>query len=386
MRKKILITGGHSTPAFAVLNKLIEKTNYRYVWVGEKFNQKGTREPSAEYKTVTEHYKLKFINLKTGKLMRAWSIGTVHHGILQFFLIAWGFIRAFFIILSQRPSLVLSFGGFTAVPIVFWAWVFRRKVITHEQTIVSGLANRISARYANKILASWKNSIQFFPKDKVILTGNPIREEVFKIQSNITEKFDKNLPTIYITGGNQGAHEINSRIFLILSDLLEIANIVHQTGSSTVTNDYKRALEIQELLEEPYKSRYIVRDYVGPIEIGEILNKADVLISRAGANIIGEIIALSKRAVLIPIPWTSGNEQVKNAQMVEDIGLAVKLNQDDDLKPIEIFNAVIDGLDRKKNGVGYDGRPFSEVQKDATELIGLDSANTIADIIIDEFK
>ncbi len=380
--KKILITGGHATPAFAVINELRRHSDFKFVWVGEKHNQKGNRNPSAEYVTVTKEYKIPFINLKSGKLVRKWDKSNFISAFLQFPRIFLGSLKALFIILSVRPRIILSFGGFTAVPIVFWAHFFGIRVITHEQTIVSGLANRIIAKYADKVLVSWASSIDFFPEKKVVLTGNPIREDIFEIRSEITKNLDPNLPIIYITGGNQGAHEINFRVFAIINDLLEIANVIHQTGNSSVTKDYEKGLSIYEELDEIKKKRYVVKSYVGIDEIGEVLNKSDLIISRSGANTICEILALGKHSILIPIPWTSGDEQEKNAQLVADIGLALKLTQTDNLEPNDLYNAIVDGLDRVERKIGFGGIPISVVKEEASGLIKIDAASLVAGIVI----
>ncbi len=382
MKRKIIITGGHSTPAFAVLNELQRHSDLKVVWVGEKFNQLGNKNPSAEYTTVKEKYKIRFINLKSGKLVRKWNAENAAHGLFQLFRLVVGSLKALCIILTVRPRLILSFGGFTAVPIVFWAHFFGIRVITHEQTLVPGLANKIIAKYADKILLSWSRAAHGFPEKKLILTGNPIREEVFQIQSNITANFDENLPIIYITGGNQGAHEINSRVFAIIKDLLDIANVIHQTGNSTVTKDYEKALGIWEELEDYKKARYIVRSYMGPEVIGEVMNRSDLIVSRAGANTITEILALGKHSILIPIPWSSGNEQEENAQLVADVGLALRLTQNEELEPMDLYNAIVDGLDRVERGLGFRGRDMKKVKEDASSLVKLDAADLVTQVVL----
>ncbi|MBE0573771.1 glycosyltransferase, partial [Candidatus Dojkabacteria bacterium] len=230
--QKILVTGGHLTPAIAVVTELKKRGYSNFVWIGHKYNQASTKTPSAEFNTVTNS-SIPFYNLKTGKLIRDWSFSTFIYGIKNLFWILLGFINSLRIILKERPRLILSFGGYLALPVVITGKLLGARIVTHEQTIVTGLANKIISKFANKVLISWESSFKYFNAAKTIFTGNPIRSEVFEVTNdNLVENLNPDLPTLLIYGGNQGAHEINKRIFDILEDLLNDFNIIHQTGSS----------------------------------------------------------------------------------------------------------------------------------------------------------
>jgi UDP-N-acetylglucosamine--N-acetylmuramyl-(pentapeptide) pyrophosphoryl-undecaprenol N-acetylglucosamine transferase len=399
---RIMITGGHSTPAFAVLDEILkieisnpQKTSSPFLgtpskggevqvcWVGEKHNQRGNKEVSAEYKIVKEKYKIKFINLVSGKLIRHWSPGTFFNGLRETFNFILGFIKSFFIILRERPDLVISFGGFTAVPIVINAKLFRKKVITHEQTIVAGLANKIIAKFADKVCITFEDSFKYYPKSKTILTGNPIRKDVFEIKSNNFTEFNKNLPIIYITGGNQGAHEINKRVFQILPDLLEIANAIHQTGNSTITQDFEKAKEFEDFYKaKDTKGKYIEKNYVLHDEIGEALNKSDLILSRAGANSVLEILALGKLSIFVPIPWASHDEQTKNARFVESLGLGKVLIQTDSLTAQEVLEVIKNALELKSQNLGFNNQNLNEITKVAKSKVKLDAAEEVVQIAL----
>lgn len=379
--KTILFTGGHSTPAFAVLDELLkDHPDWKYLWVSEKHNQRGTKAVSAEYQTVINKYKIPFISIRAGKIQRSWTFGTLLIGISELFNLLIGFIQSFFVIIRRRPDVVLSFGGFLAVPVAFWAWIFRIPVATHEQTIVTGLANKVISKFAKKVFISFESSRKYFNQSKVVFTGNPIRQDVFEVRSNITNSLDKNLPTIYITGGNQGANEINKRISQIITQLLEISNVVHQTGNSTITNDFTHATSLRENLPENLKQRYIVKDYVKPDEIGEVFSKADVILSRAGANSVLEILALGKLTVFIPIPWTSHDEQTKNANMVaNETGLGFVLTQTEKLTAQEILKALEKGLDCKRKSLGFNGESIEKCVEYARSKVRLDAARKVVE-------
>src|SRR5690606_6690645 len=374
----ILITGGHLTPAVAVVNELKKRGYINLVWVGHKFNQTGNKELSPEFITVRD-LNIPFIELRTGKLTRKWTFQTLLPGIINFFLIFWGFLKSFYIILRYRPRLVLSFGGYLAVPVVLWGKIFRSRIITHEQTIVVGLANRIIAKFADKILISWVNSRKYFNPKKTVLTGNPIRRDIFFVKSDtLTKDFDKKMPTLLIYGGNQGSHEINKRIFNILEKLLEDCNIIHQTGNSTITNDYKKALEIKESLPISLKWRYQVRDYILSHEVGEALNKADLIFSRSGANSVSEYLALGKLCILMPIPWASHDEQTKNANLVASTGLGYVLPQKNSLASETVYQTILMGLNQLKSGKGFNDEDIQKCIEYAKSLVVLDAPQNVA--------
>jgi UDP-N-acetylglucosamine--N-acetylmuramyl-(pentapeptide) pyrophosphoryl-undecaprenol N-acetylglucosamine transferase len=348
-QNKILFVGGHMTPALAVLEEFKSRGYHNFVWLGHKYPQTFSKLESSEFKVVTAQ-NIKFYNIHAGKLWRKWTKATLFKGLYNLCLIPVGVVEAFFILLRERPRVVVSFGGYIALPVVFAAWLLRIKAVTHEQTMTSGMANRILAKFANKIFVSWPNSKKFYPANKTILTGNPIRKEVFDITTN-QFNFNNDLPIIYITGGNQGANTINWRLFEILPELLKTNNIIHQTGNSTLTNDFTKAQQKHASLPAQLKERYVfAANFYGP-EIGEIFAKAQLVVSRAGANTVSEIIALDKYALFIPIPWSSGNEQQKNAEYAHSLGNGEILKQYDAMQPTELLLAIKHALNlaRKRN-------------------------------------
>jgi len=377
----ILITGGHLTPAVAVLSELRKRGFNNFLWVGHKYNQAGNKEFSPEYQTI-KNSNIEFIDLKTGKIIRKWTRETFIYGLKQFYLVFVGLFKSLFIILNKKPKLILSFGGYLAVPIVIWAKFLGVKVITHDQVVTPGLANKIISRFADKILVSWESSKKFFNSNKTIFTGNPIRREIFLVKSNtLTKDFFNDLPILYITGGNQGANEINKRIFPILNMLLEDCNIIHQTGNSTTTNDYQKALDLQKNLPQQLRYRYLVKDYILADEIGEAFNKSNLIFSRAGGNTVVEILALGKLAIFMPIPWASHDEQTKNAEMVKSTGLGYILIQKDYLSAQTVYQTILLGLSQYKKEKGFDNRDLKIAIDNAKSLVVLDAPIRVVDEI-----
>lgn len=376
---KIMLIGGHLTPALAVLKELRRRGYSNFVWVGTKYNQAGNKEQTQEFKII-EKEEIKFINLKTGKLIRSISFSTLIYAIKQFLLLFLGFFKSFYIILKERPKIVLSFGGYLGVPVAFWARVLGCKVVTHEQTMAIGLANKIIAKFSHKVLVSWEKNLTQYSSTKVVLVGNPIRKDLLiPVEKNLTTELNPKLPIVFITGGNQGANEINRRIFLTINRLLEKANVIHQTGNSSVTKDFEKAISIKESLPEDYKTRYIVKDYFPTEEVSEILQHSDLIFSRAGANTVTEILALGKLAILMPIPWVSGNEQFLNAKLVESAGLGYILEQKDSLSHETVYQTILLGLNQAKAGKGFNDKNIEESQEYAKKLINIDAPNRFVD-------
>jgi len=378
--KKILITGGHLTPAIAVLMELKSRGYSNFIWVGHKFNQAGSNSPTAEFKTV-ESLNIPFKNLKTGKLIRDWSLNTFIYGIKNLFFILIGFMSAFIIILKEKPIIVVSFGGYLALPIVIAAKLLAIKIVTHEQTIVTGLANKIISRFANKILISWESSAQYFNKSKTVFTGNPIRESIYSITDmTLLNELDNSLPTVLVYGGNQGAHEINKRVFEIIEDLLKDFNVIHQTGSSNITKDNERSLHIKSSLSLEIKNRYLPIEYINGEHVGAVLNNAEIIIGRSGANTITEILALCKLCILIPIPQTSHDEQIKNAKLVESIGLAMYLDQKN-LTSQKLYQSILLLRNQLKLNKAVNNKALDEVKVTAKKLIKTDAAKLVVNEI-----
>ncbi|HUS51987.1 MAG TPA: UDP-N-acetylglucosamine--N-acetylmuramyl-(pentapeptide) pyrophosphoryl-undecaprenol N-acetylglucosamine transferase [Candidatus Bathyarchaeia archaeon] len=366
MKKKsqdrVIITGGHHNSALVVAEKL-RKKGYKVIWFGHKFSMWGDKKPGAEYEEVTRAG-FEFIEIKAGKFYR-----TYHP--LKLVRIPFGFVQSFYCLLKFRPNLILSFGGYLAVPVVISGWLMRVPIITHEQTVVYGLANRVIQFFAKKILVSWESSLKHFPARKAIHTGLPVRPEIF---NQIKGKFDfkNDLLTLYVTGGKQGSHLINQVLAEALPELVEKYNLIHQCGRSTIYDDLAFLSKIKSRLPEKLKKRYLVRDYIFQPEIGSVFAVADLVVSRAGAHITYEIAALGKPTLFIPIPWSHANEQFKNAQILKQAGLAEILIQEklsaENLS--RMIRMMIANLDQYK-------KSSAKAQK----LVKLDAAKKIVELV-----
>lgn len=306
---KILVTGTHFTPALAVINELKKFNGIEIVYVGRKTTLEGDNTQSVESK-VLPSLGIKFIPLISGRLQRAFTI----HTIPSLLKIPFGLIQSIYILLSQKPDVILSFGGYIAVPIVIVGWFSSIPVVIHEQTFLPGLANKISSFFADKIAVSFKES--GFKGEKVVLTGNPIRKEIVDASfENSSVNAKRSLPIVLIVGGNQGSHLINLAVEDCLVEFQKIANIYHQTGDSKY-KDFERLSKMENNNYHVFK--FIDKDWVS------ILKGADLVITRAGINTLSELALMGKPALVIPIP---NKEQRKNAKVFEEIGLVKTLTQ-----------------------------------------------------------
>jgi UDP-N-acetylglucosamine--N-acetylmuramyl-(pentapeptide) pyrophosphoryl-undecaprenol N-acetylglucosamine transferase len=234
--------------------------------------------------------------------------------------IPFGFIHAIFLLLKIRPKVILSFGGFASFPVVVIGFCLRIPIVIHEQTSAVGRANKLSARFAKKIALARESSKKYFPSEKCRVIGNPLLTQIAEIEPK--EKIGKP-PTIFITGGSRGSQTINTLVLKNLKKLLKKYIVIHLTGHI----DYKKIYKLRNSLPSDLKKKYEVYSVLDPLEIDGIYRRADIIVARAGANTVSEIIATKRPSVLIPIPWVYMNEQTKNAEYAEKFGLVTILDQ-----------------------------------------------------------
>ena len=321
---KIIITGGHLTPALAIISKL-QKEGWEILFIGRKHALEGDPSLSVEYKTIKD-LGIPFVSLTTGRLQRSFT----RYTLFSLLKVPVGFFQSLYWVLRFKPDIILSFGGYLALPVALASWFSQVPVVTHEQSVIPGLATKIIGLFARKICVSWEETLPFFPKKKVVLTGNPLREEIFKKRpsSIIHHLSSEDLPLIYITGGSLGAHSINQVIAEILPRLLTAHRVIHQCGDAQKYKDYEYLSSIIYHLSSNLKKRYFLTKYVEAEDIGWVFNSADLVVSRSGANIVTELAACGKPAILIPLPWAGSQEQAANARLLKTVGIATILPQD----------------------------------------------------------
>lgn len=378
------------TPALAVIAELKVRGYSNFLWVGHKYNQSVVNSTSAEFNTITE-MQIPFIDLKAGKLARNWGGGEWLAGFINLVKVPWGFVHATAIILRHRPDIILSFGGYLALPVSVMGKLLGRKVITHEQTAVTGLTNRIIPKFADKILISWPTSAQYYPPVKTLLVGNPIRAEIDKVAEfgkhqkvdiagslDLLRGLDVSVPVIYVTGGNQGSHKLNAAVFTAMNDLLTKYTVIHQTGNY----DKDAAETFAANLTPELKRRYLHRPFFYSDSITEVFALSDLVICRSGANTVYELLSMGKPSILIPIPWVTHNEQFINASIMRDVGLGLIL-EEKYLEPATLQQMIVASLAHIAEGKVPDGSlRLAQAAEQARAQVIPGAASKIAEIVI----
>lgn len=365
---KIVITGAHFTPAQAVVSKLQEfDNNIELVYIGRKYTREGDKSISAESQILPK-LGVKFISLTTGRIQRKFTYYTIP----SMLKIPWGFTRAIWILSREKPGVVLSFGGYVAVPAVLAAWLLSIPVIIHEQTLVSGLGSTITSYFASKIAVSFDIKYSFIRP--VIVTGNPLRQELLKkagLKTSAINEFIKRAkknhqPIILITGGNQGSHLINQTIEQILPELLQEAFIIHQTGDS-------KYLDFENLQNQrrqfTNQDRYFVTKWIDVQELGELFRNISLAVSRAGVNTLLELAYFGVPTLVIPLPGAHLHEQEINANFFAKAGLGQVLLQKN-LQAISLLTIITEML--------RDNQDWSQKASLAKKVVISDAASRVA--------
>lgn len=308
--KKIILTGGgtagHVTPNLALLPAL-QEAGYEVEYVG---SYEGIEKSLIESKGIPYH------GISSGKLRRYIDIKNLSDP----FRVVKGLREAYFLLRKIKPDIVFSKGGFVSVPVVLAAKMRKIPVIIHESDMTPGLANKIAFSGATYVCCNFPETLPLLPEGKAQVTGCPIRAE---LMNGSKEKgleylgFDSSKPVLFITGGSLGSVFINEHITDILDDLLEKFQVVHQVGKDHINHDLDN------------KPGYFQKEtFKGSLP--NIFAAADIVVSRAGANSICELLALRKPTLLIPLSkLASRGDQVLNAQSFVNQGFSLKLEEEE---------------------------------------------------------
>lgn len=340
-RKKICFvgggTGGHVIPATVVANKFIEN-DYKIIWIGSK--KKKNLEINILKSNLNNFYKCNMYFIPSGKFRRSGSILKNLFNIkniIDIFNILLGFLVSLIILIKENPDAIFSKGGFVSVPVLVAGSILGKPCFTHESDYTTGLANRINAKFSKKVFYSFPDSIKIESiknqkeRSKYIYTSNPIRKEFFnrtKVNLNIMFNFTMDRPVLFVMGGSLGASRINNFIYKNINFLKENFNIIHQTG--------KNNLKLKK------------NNYYYPVEfinenIHKIMQNSYLIISRAGANSVFEIIASKTPAIFIPLKIASRGEQVYNALYFEKRNMCISVNEMNlDIELKEAINKYLD--------------------------------------------
>jgi UDP-N-acetylglucosamine--N-acetylmuramyl-(pentapeptide) pyrophosphoryl-undecaprenol N-acetylglucosamine transferase len=276
-----------------------------------------------------------------------------------------------------KPQVVLSTGGFVSVPTVVAARGIA-PVITHEQTAIVGLANRINARFADVLAISHAETEQEACRfhRNVALTGNPVRTaltEGDRARGLAWMGFVEDLPVMYVTGGARGASPLNQRIASKLTQILERWQLLHQTGPATANDDAANLAAQRAALPDHLQRRYKIVEFIRD-ELPDVYAAADLVIGRAGAGTVAELALVGKPAILIPLPGAGGDEQARNARVLVNAGGAVMLLQE---------HATPDRLLAECQAILEDPGRQQQMSAAARSVAQPDAASRLADIVLE---
>ncbi len=321
---RIGFTGGHHTGALVVAKKLNEM-GHEIVWFGHRHTMAGDMADSEEYKEVRAAG-IKFISLSPPKFFNL-SPPSYFYRLIKYWPKFYSLWR------KEKIDLLLGFGGYLMVLPALAAFLDRIPFFIHEQTQIAGRANYWLSFLAKKIFVSWPITYPYNSK-KTVYTGLPLRDSFKKFLSD-RQKYsfpsvNSFYPTLLVTAGKQGSHFINQLVEESLDCILSHFNLIHQTGETTLTDDYQKFTSLAKKLNKEKKqpTTYLVYPYLSDKEMVKAYAQVDLIISRSGAHTAYELALLAKPALVIPAKFVPGGEQIKNAQFLAKIGVAKVLDQD----------------------------------------------------------
>lgn len=308
--KRIILTGGgtagHVTPNIALIPKLLE-LGYDIQYIGSY---------NGIEKDLIEPFGIPYHGISSGKLRRYFSV----QNFTDPFRVVKGFGEARKLIRDLKPDVIFSKGGFVSVPVVLAGKRCKVPVIIHESDMTPGLANKIAIPSATKVCCNFPETLGSLPEGKAVLTGSPIRQELLsgnKIAALDMCGFSADKPVILVIGGSLGSVVVNNAVRQSLPELLKDFQIIHLCGKGKTDDSLKNT------------KGYCQFEYIKS-ELRDIFALADIVISRAGANAICELLALRKPNLLIPLSAkASRGDQILNARSFERQGFSVVLEEEE---------------------------------------------------------
>ena len=307
--KRIILTGcgtaGHVTPNIALLPRLKE-LGYDIQYIGSY---------TGIEKELIEPFGIPYHGISSGKLRRYFSV----QNFTDPFRVLKGFREAHKLIRQLKPDVIFSKGGFVSVPVVLAGKRCKVPVIIHESDMTPGLANKIAIPSAAKVCCNFPETLKSLPEGKAVLTGSPIRQELLsgnKIAAMDMCHFTSDKPVILVIGGSLGAVAVNNAVREALPELLKDFQIIHLCGKGKMDESLKDV------------EGYCQFEYIKN-ELRNLFALADIVISRAGANAICELLALHKPNLLIPLSANaSRGDQILNARSFERQGFSLVLEEE----------------------------------------------------------
>ncbi len=318
--KKIILTGGgtagHVTPNIALLPGLRE-ADFDITYIGSY---------NGIEKQLLKEQKIPYYGISSGKLRRYFDIKNFSDPLK----VVKGFGQSIRLMRKLKPDIVFSKGGFVSVPVILAAKFCHVPSIIHESDLTPGLANKLAIPNAAKVCCNFPETLKYLPEEKAVLTGSPIRSELLTGNKENARRlcgFTKEKPVLFIVGGSSGSKFINDTIRGLLPELLKTYQVIHMCGKGNIEAALDRTAGYKQF------------EYIGK-ELNDIFALTDLVISRAGANSICELLALHKPNILIPLSANaSRGDQILNAQSFEKQGFSVVI-EEEIITPDKLLNII----------------------------------------------
>ena len=303
-------TGGHVYPALAVAQQLQQQYNAEILYLGSDDGLETRLVPAAglTLKTIQAGKLQRFVSWRTVK-----GVARVPVGMAQ----AVGIVRCF------RRDVAFTSGGYVAVPAGLAAWLIRIPFLMHQQDVPPNLSNKLLAPLATRISVAFADSLHYFPSQKTVQLGNPIRQAILDVRSISSQQARINLglqpevPLVLVTGGSQGARHLNSTVCHALPELLKSCQVLHISGSNLYNETRDLAEQTLAGTEDETRQRYRLEPYMDE-EMPLALQAADLVLCRSGASVLSELAVLGKPSILVPLPPAIGSSpQEANAMMFQ---------------------------------------------------------------------
>lgn len=352
---KIILTGGgsagHVMPNLALVAGL----------KAEAYDIKYIGSINGIEKNIIQNEGIEYFKISSGKFRRGKDIKNIGKNFLDIFNVAKGILDAKKILNREKPNIIFSKGGFVSVPVVIAAHMQKIPVIAHECDLTPGLANKLAARYCDTICVTFEETLKYVPDNKGYLTGLPIREELLMGDKNkalsICKFSNEKKPILLVVGGSLGAKCINDTVRETLNELLKTYNIIHICGKGNLDNNMDNIKGYFQMEYATYELRHFMK-------------AADIVLSRAGANFIFEILALKKLNILVPLSKkASRGDQILNAESFRKKGYSLVI-EEEKLNAKSLLSSLLElNKDKEKYSYNINNSDLKDAVSSIIELI-----------------
>lgn len=346
-------TGGHIYPAIAIINKIKEKEkDSEFLYIGTTDRMENNIIPKLGIPFVG----IEMVGLNRKNLFKNFEVLKKFKNAID---------KAYVEIEKFKPDVVIGAGGYITAPVLYAAHKLKVPTLIHEQNSIPGLSNKFIGKFADRICVSLPNSLNLFPKKKVVYTGNPRSEEIINVKkkSKADLGFDKDKKLVVVVMGSLGSTTMTTKIKELIPGFNNKYYQVLVITGKNYYDDYKELKVSDNVKIVPFMEDLI-----------NLLKDSDLIVSRAGASTIAEITAIGLPAILVPSPYVTNNHQYKNAKELEDIG-ACKIVSEEEFSKDKIINEIdklFDNIDlynemsNKSRSLGIDDsstRIYEEIRK-----------------------